>query len=393
MGIKDLKILFIHNKAMWYRIPFFNRLSQLCYIKFIFTNENEVKGLKSEYKLLKRYGIYPFSIAIGLIPILIHEKYDVVVFPPADSPGELFDNILCYVLTKIKGKPYIVWSERWNCPQIKRPLYKKIYHFVDRRIMGYICGHAIANVTSGGTKQKEYFLSLGVPADKIYISPYLSNIPFKNWDFEEINNRKNEIVKTLRIENKKVILCVARLVKYKGIDYLLKAFAKLKKRMDDICLIIVGGEDYYGREKFYGNKLRNLCAKLGISNDVHFTGHVASEELPVYYLICNLLVYPSIGEKFCDTGCLPVSDAMYFGKPVISTNVVGFAYDLIKDGINGFMVPQKNVDALYKAMRTILSDSKLEKKMGKESLKMMEKFFTPEKMIEGFKKAIESAIK
>ena len=395
-----MKIIFVHNKAMWYRIPLFNGLANNLNIKFLFTDENKVENLEAEYEILKSYGVYPFNVAFALIPRLIKKEYDIIVFP---TPKEWINNIICFAIAKLRRKPYIVWSDRWICKKVKRPIFKKIYYRVDKMIIGYICRHADACVTSGGTKQKEYFVSLGVPENRIFISPFLSDIPSKSFDFKRLQQKMKKIEKELGVENKKVILCVARLIKRKGIDYLIKAFAKLKKEIEDVSLVIVGGEDYPGLPKFmakfsrgaefYGTELKTLCQALSIIEDVHFVGYVKSEDLPAYYLLCDLLVYPSIATSYADAGCLSVSDAMYFGKPVISTDVVGFAYDLIKNGVNGFIVPEKNVDALYEAIKKIVFDPELRQKWGIESKRIIEEEFTYEHMIKGFKEAIEYANK
>ena len=386
-----IKLLFVHNKSMWYRISFFNELSKEIDTEFIFTNEENVEGLDAKYKILKRYGKYPFSVALGLINLLIQKDYNVVVFPSPDSYGERIDHILCFILVKLMNKPYIIWSERWKCSEVKRSALKEMLLKIDDIITGFIFRHANANVTSGGLKQKEYFLSLGVRPGKIYMMPYLSDIPFKHYNLGDMRDIGTEMQKNLGIENKKIILCVARLVRRKGIEYLIKAFAKLKEEMNNISLVIIGGEDYYGIEKYYGNELRKLCLDFNVSCEVLFVGHQKSDNLPPYYLLCNILVFPSIAETFADTGCLPISDAMYFGKPVISTNVVGFAYDLIENGVNGFMVPQKDADALYNAMKAIISNPALEKRMGEESKQKMKKEFTSEHMIKAFKKAVYDA--
>jgi len=389
---KSQKVLFIPNKAMWYRIPLFNELSKKINVEFVFTDEDKVDGLIADYKILKRWGIYPFNVAFGLIPTLLQKKYDAVVFPPLDMPGELIDNILCFIITKLRRKKYIIWSERWNCPEIRKEGYKKIYEWIDNLIFGYISRNSDACVTSGGTKQKEFFLSHGVSSNKIFIVPYLSNIPSKDYDFEDLEKKRLELLNKVGIKNKKIVLCVARLIKRKGIDYLIKAFSKLSNDLDNIVLFIVGGACYYGFDKYYGDKLIELCKTDNIEQNVYFIGELNSTQIPVYYYSCSLLVFPSIAENFADTGCLPVSDAMYFGKPVISTDVVGFAHDLIQNNVNGYLVPQKDVDSLYQAMKTILSSQKLEKKMGNESKKIIAKKFKYKDMVHGFITAIKNAL-
>lgn len=393
-----MKIIFVHNKAMWYRIPFFNTLASQLDVKFYFTDESRA-NIKASHEYLNSIGIYPFIINPGLVKILFRNNYDLVILPPLE---EWINCLICFVIAKIMNKPYILWSDRWNCKNVKRSFFKKIYYGFDKFIIGFISRRANACVTSGGTKQKKYFLSLGVSEDKIFLSPFLSNIPFKKNNFDDLENRKKMIEKELGITNKKIILCVARLIKRKGVNYLIEAFANLKKERTDLTLIIIGSGDYKGLSSFmaksfrgaenYENKLINTCNDLNISEDVHFLGHITSENLIYYYYLCDLLVYPSIATSFADTGCLAVSDAMYFGKPVISTNVVGFAYDLIENGTNGFIVPEKNVQELNNAIKKILYEPNLEKKMGINSKIIISKYFNPEKMVEGFITAINYSL-
>lgn len=385
------KILFIHNKAMWYRIPFFNELSKEYETNFIFTNETKVENLESRYQILRRYGVYPFSVAFGLIPQLIRENYDIVVFPPPDSPGELIDNIICVFIAKLTKKPYMIWSERWKWKHNERNIFKRFYHLAEGIVIRYLCKNARACVTSGGTKQKEYFLSFGVSTNKVFIIPYVSQNLSKNNSLETIERVK----RTLNITNKKVILYVGRLIRRKGVNYLIHAFGKLRNERDDICLLIIGGKGYYGRtdkHSFTIEELKNLSKNCGleIETDIYFLGDVPNENLPPYYQLCNVFVLPAVTFGIAEPWGLVLNEAMQFGKPVIATDAVGAAYDLIQNGINGFMIQQKDVDALYEAMKKILTDPELERKMGEASKRIIDGAFTYAHMVEGFDKAIES---
>lgn len=308
------KILFVHNTTMWYRRPFFKRLSEIYDVKFVFTHiqvckdiygadiSEQIEGLESvNYKALKNY----FGIAFGLIRELSKEDYDVII---------------------------------------------------------------------GG-----YLNILSALPDKVFIMPNVSNISVKEGDY--IN--KEKLKKKLKIADKKVVLYVGRLIKRKGVDYLIKAFAKLKNEINDVVLIIIGRGECR-------DELELLVKNLNIEDSVYFMGYVEDELLPAYYLLCNICVVPSITYGMADPWVLVVNEAMYFGKPVIATDAVGAAFDMIKDGENGFMVPEKDSEALYEAMKKILSDPELEEKMGKESKKIIERKFRYEHMIEGFSKAINS---
>lgn len=112
--------------------------------------------------------------------------------------------------------------------------------------------------------------------------------------------------------------------------------------------------------------------------------------------LCSSLLFTM--QYFCPSRCfkpwgLTFNELMSIGKPVIGTEAIGSAYDLIKDGVNGFMVPEKDSDALYSAMKKIASDPELEKEMGKESKRIIDKGFTYEHMVDGFREAIEYAFK
>ena len=230
-----------------------------------------------------------------------------------------------------------------------------------------------------GTRHKEYFISLGASPDKIFLFPNASNITIKEKD----HLLKEKIKEELGIKNNKIILYVGRLVERKGVQYLIKAFAELKKERKDVDLIIVGRGEYQ-------KKLECLSKNLNIIENINFMGYVDDEFLPAFYLMSNLCVVPSSKE---DAWVFIVNEAMYFEKPVIATDNVGSAIDMIKNGLNGYIVPSKDVNSLYEAMKKIVSDSDLERKMGKQSKMIIEEGFTYEHMEKGFKNVIEYVLK
>ena len=372
-----IKILFVHNTAMWYRRPFFKRLSGIYDVKFVFTHievsedmygvklSNEIEGLEDvNYKALKNY----FGVPFGLIKELLKGDYEAIVGRPID--------FFCFVIAKLRKKPFIIWHEGWDWPTQKTLKRRFIVS-----IISFIFSYADAFLVPG-SKHKEYTVSLGASPDKVFIMPNVSNISVKDGDYV----RKEKLKEELDIGTKKVILYIGRLRKRKGVEYLVKAFAKLRKERDDIILIIIGRGECR-------DELELLSKNLNIEDSVYFMGYVEDELLPAYYLLCNVCVVPSITYGMADPCPLVVNEAMYFGKPVIATDAVGAAFDMIKNGENGFMVPEKDSDALYCAMKKILSEPELEKKMGEESKRIIEEEFRYENMLDGFKRAIRSACK
>ena len=380
------KILFIHNTAMWYKRPFFKRLSEIYDVKFVFTHiqvckdiygveiSEEIEGLEGvNYKVLKNYFnfIKPHGVAFGVIKEAIGD-YDVLVDGNWDSLSEIIEMMLYFTIAKIRKKPVVIYKENWYCKEIS--LKRRIREMIILPFVKFIVRNSNA-ILVPGTKSKEYFVSLGSSPDQIFIMPNASNISVKEEDYVT----KEKLKEKLNIGTKKVVLYVGRLVKQKGVDYLIKAFAKLRKERDDIVLVIVGGGECR-------DELKLLAKNLNIKDRIFFVGYIENELLPPYYLLCDIFVMPSIP---MDTWGFIVNEAMYFGKPVIATDAVGAAFDMIKDGENGFMVPEKYSDALYGAMKKILSDPELEERMGKESKRIIEEGFRYEHMVDWFREAIE----
>jgi len=376
------RILFVHNTLMWYTKPFFVRLSELYDVKFIFTHMQlgkRIYGVDTfegnegfdgmKYKVLKRYfnNISPSGIPLGLIKDVFQENYDIVVA----ALGSV-EMLFCFLAAKLRRKPIILVSGEWGWKgkSSERNLASPFTKFIVPRSDAIVVP---------GTKHREHFVSLGASPDRIFIMPYASNVIFRKEDYESAQKLREK----LSIGTKKVILYVGRLVKQKGIEYLIEAFSKLRKERDDVTLIIVGeGESR--------SELELLSKNLGIGDSIYFAGFVLNTELPPYYLLCDVCVVPSITHVKADIWVRTVNDAMGAGKPVIATDAVGAAFDMIQDGINGFVVPEKDSEALYKATKKIISEPELAKRMGEESKRILEQGFTYEHMVKGFMQAVES---
>ena len=375
---REKKILFVHHTAMWYRKPFFRKLGEIYNVKFLFTRVhdynkkygisivNKIEGMDGvNYKLIKNY----FKIAFGAIKETLGD-YDIFVGGSWDTPQDLIETIFYFLIIKIRRKPFILWREDWdwNVKSAKRSFVKMFAGFIGR--------HADA-ILVPGTKHMEFFTSLGANPRKIFIMPNVSSIESNAAD----NDNKNKIQKELGLEGKKVILYVGRLINLKGVNYLIESFAKLNKIMENVVLVIVGE----GKRK---KELESLAHKLGIEDKVYFTGNIDNHMLGGYYLLSNVFVLPSITTYFADACPLVVNEAMYFGKPVITSDAVGTTF-MIKNGENGFVVPERDADSLSEAIYKVLSDPLFEEKMGKNSRKLIEEGFRYENMIEGFKAAVD----
>lgn len=378
----DTKILMVHHTAMWYRKPFFRMLSQIYPIRFFFTNvdsynktydtdlQGEIEGLEGvNYTVVKNYH----GLSFGAMKATFGD-YDVFVGGSWDTLTDLIETMVYFTVVKLRRKPFILWREDWdwNVTSLKRSLVKKFAGFIGRKVDA---------VLVPGTKHREFFTKLDVKPENVFIMPNVSNIEASKND--PVN--RDEIKEELNLENKKIALYVGRLIDLKGVDYLIKAFKGVSEKLNDSVLLIVGE----GPEK---HALESLASKLGLEGRVIFTGNIDNSKLGAYYMLADVFVLPSITTYFADACPLVVNEAMYFSKPVITSDAVGTTF-MIENGENGYVVPERNSEALKETILTVLSDPSLIESMGRSSKKLINTSFRYENMIDGFKQAVNHATK
>lgn len=155
----------------------------------------------------------------------------------------------------------------------------------------------------------------------------------------------------------KVILTTARAAaseQYKGTDDLILSVAQLRSEFPDLHLVAIGGGDDLPR-------LQKLANESGSANSVRFLQRLSREELAACYARADVFAMPSVGEGFG----LVFLEAMAFGKPVVAA-ACGGVLDLIRDGSNGLLVPQRDLVALVSALRRLLGDDSLRASLGAE---------------------------
>jgi glycosyltransferase involved in cell wall biosynthesis len=125
-----------------------------------------------------------------------------------------------------------------------------------------------------------------------------------------------------------------------GLEYLLKAFAKLRESYNNITLTIVG--DGILREK-----LHSLAASLSISDCVCFPGAVPNDKVAIYMRDFDIFAIPSIGQG--ETFGVAAVEAMATGLPVVASNVGGLP-EVVDDGKTGRLVKPGDVESLKNAL-------------------------------------------
>lgn len=148
---------------------------------------------------------------------------------------------------------------------------------------------------------------------------------------------------------------VGRIDPHKGHDVLLHAFAQLGTPVGGAAphLAIVGGEAFAGslaRVAGYTDTLRQLAARLGIADRVHFTGHLDAPAAMVTDL--DVVAVPSTA---LESAPRAVAEAQAAGLAVVATSLGGVP-ELIADGQTGLLVAPGDADALATALAGLLAD-------------------------------------
>ena len=136
------------------------------------------------------------------------------------------------------------------------------------------------------------------------------------------------------------IISIARLVEMKGIHYSIQAVAQLIKQGRDITYTIIGDGELR-------SELEQLITELEVGDHISILGWKKHEEVQRLLADAHILVAPSVTASRGETEGIPnaVKEAMAIGLPVVSTLHGGNA-ELIEDGVSGFLVAERNADAL-----------------------------------------------
>ena len=212
-----------------------------------------------------------------------------------------------------------------------------------------------------GRANREYFRWHGVPDEHLFFSPHAV-------DNERFADRPDETQREaiawralLGVPPAHALVMFAGKFedKKRPLD-LLKAFGRLG--MEDASLVFVGA----------GHLEPELRGQAEEMPNVRFAPFQNQSQMPRTYAAANLFVLPSHGHG--ETWGLAVNEALCLGRPVIVSDHVGCAADLVEPGRNGLIFPAGNIDALVAALRDALSDRKRLVRWGEEGRRIVARY-------------------
>ncbi|MGZ7134618.1 MAG: glycosyltransferase family 4 protein [Methanobacterium sp.] len=257
-------------------------------------------------------------------------------------------NLIPLIPTKLKKPLHIVteWSEPGINPnyEFTQQLYKKLIN----KMNNYAANKADAVLAPCDFVKKWVKQEYNVEAEKIY----LDGVNFDIFDMK----KPYEPIESLN--NFPVILYVGRIDPYKNIHILIESFEIVKKNFKDAKLVIVGKKHFTD----YSQRIEKIVKEKNLEKDVILTGVVSWEDLPRYFVSCDIYATCSSWEGFLR------AEAFAMGKPMVAFDV-GANSDTIDDGENGILVYEQTPKAFAQALIELASNDNLRKTMGENGYK------------------------
>lgn len=197
----------------------------------------------------------------------------------------------------------------------------------------------------------------GVPADRIH--PVTQSVDVAHYARARELDPETRRLRRLEMGLRGcVFLYVGRVWSGKGLDYLFQAYRQVVAEYPEVSLLVVGdGVD----EARY----RALTANWA---GVTFTGFIQARDLPEYYGLADVLVFPTLG----DPHGLVVEEGMAAGLPVICTEAAGDIRRRLPDGEAGFVVPPAAAEPLARRMLQLARDQKLRARLGNAASRLVQ---------------------
>lgn len=192
-------------------------------------------------------------------------------------------------------------------------------------------------------------------------------------DFSKIDDNKlTDFKNKFRLENKKIIFFNGRLRRAKGGEQLIKSLKIVKEKINNILLLISGDKSGYI------NNLLELSEKLGVRENIIFTGWLDEQTMKLAYKVSDVCVVPSICFDSFPTVNL---EAMAVKKPVVAT-CFGGSKEIIKDGENGYIINPLDIKTLAEKIIDLVKNEDKAKQFGEIGYKTVKDQFSINKQVE-----------
>lgn len=244
----------------------------------------------------------------------------------------------------------------WNQEEFKSHSFKKSLKFLLFKYV--IFKYIVDKCLYIGSQNKKYYLMHGVKEPRLIFAPYAVD----NLSFQSLKTDGSSARQKWCIDEKQIIILYSGklIVKKRPLD-LLKAFHQLKNANTVL---------FYMGDGPLRNELESYISQHNVKN-VKISGFINQSEIGSIYCMADLFVMCSgIGE----TWGLSVNEAMNFSLPVIVSSTCGSSFDLVENGLNGYVFREGDIDALADSLQSLVNDTMLREKMGEASKEKINQF-------------------
>ena len=347
------RVLFLTNFASPYRVSFFELLGKSYDLTVLLSDSPENASHREESWFGRCQGGFRMvqlkkTARIGEDPLCLEvlswlkNPYDVIVICGYSSPTAM----LAMAWLRLNRIPFWMEVDGGMIRQEGRLKYRFKKHLVsmaDRWL-------------SSGPRTSEYLIYYGAKPEKIFLYPFSSLYQADILPQPTPAAAKLALRRELGMEEEHIVLATGQFVPRKGFDVLMRGAASLPS---NVGVYIVGGKA--------PQAYLELQERLGLSH-VHFWGFRPKEDLARVFQAADVFVMPT---RF-DIWGLVVSEAMAYGLPVVTTDRCVAGLELVENGVNGYVVPAEDPDALAEKLRLVLETDRTE--MGRASLKKIQPY-------------------
>lgn len=380
----ELKILILQRILPHYRAGFFHRLQdEFPSLRIFYGNPYPGESLKNQVNPDENIFSFAENIYIGksrnifmsgIYSKIFQIRPDVIISVFNSGNLNLYFLLILRFFLKFK---LILWSFGYDPVRGYNPdnsFKDKLRLFLSDR------ADAVIFYWNKGKMEAEKFSK---KSEHFFVAPNTLDTDRQLEIKKMLDSRgKDSIKEELGVKEKFHFVYTGRFLKDKQIDFLLRAFAEIEQRYENVRLTLIGdGPEYSNLEK--------LCTELNLKK-VFFTGEILDEESTGKWIY--------ISDAFLIPGRLGLSvvHSFCFGTPVISQNKESYFHGegvgYIKDGINGYLTEDGNLNDFAGKIIRLISDSEHSASVRKNSLKTIEEECSVGKMKEGFRNAIVYAI-
>lgn len=214
-----------------------------------------------------------------------------------------------------------------------------------------------------GEANRRHFQHHGMPASRMFAAPYCVDNGRFAAAARALQPQRAAIRRAFGVEDgRPVVLFAGKLIEKKQPLLLIEAFARVRRERE--CALLFAGDGPLRAD------VQRLVTRLGVP-DVHVAGFLNEPEMSRAYAAADVFVLPS---KLHETWGLVVNEAMNFGLPVIVSDKVGCAADLVRSGENGYVVHHDDASGLAAAIARLVADGGLRARLGERSRAIIQEY-------------------